>query len=338
MYNKFPVNEENSSLNYQIQTEDADKRLDVFLSENVKDWSRSRLQRLIEDEDVLVNGKSAKSSYKLCENDIIEVELIEQQGANFEPENIPLEIVYEDEIIAVVNKPAGMVVHPGAGISSGTLANALAFHFGMEKEDLEFENASSEQTKIQKLKSKIGMVHRLDKDTSGLIVIAKNELTQEKLAEQFRKRKVFKSYVALVHGEVRRESGKVEEPIARDKFNRLKMAVDKNGRAALSLWKVRQRFEKFTLLDVVIKSGRTHQIRVHLAFLNHPIVGDATYNEGRDNTISDTEIRRKINSFDRFFLHAEKLSFIHPKTNEKMNFTAPLPPELIEILRAVNTK
>lgn len=331
------TDEENPSLIFNILFADVDKRLDVFLTETINDWSRSRLQRLIEDEDVLVNGKSAKSSYKLCENDVIEVELIEQQGSGFEPENIPLEIVYEDDIIAVVNKPAGMVVHPGAGISSGTLANALAYHFGMKAEELEFENATSEQTKIQKLKSKIGMVHRLDKDTSGLIVIAKNELTQEKLAEQFRKRKVFKSYVALVHGEVRRESGKVEQPIARDKFNRLKMAIDKNGRTALSLWKVRQRFNKFTLLDVVIKSGRTHQIRVHLAFLNHPIVGDANYNEGRDNTISDTEIRRKIQGFGRFFLHAEKLSFTHPKTNEKMSFTAPLPPELIDILKTIRT-
>ncbi len=327
------MKETEDNISFTIAAEDADRRLDVFLTENINDWSRSRIQRLIEDEDVLVNGKSAKSSYKLCESDEIEVELNEQAHAIFEAENIPLDIVYEDDIIAVVNKPAGMVVHPGAGISSGTLANALAFHFGMENKDLEFENVSSEQTKIQKLKSKIGMVHRLDKDTSGLMVVAKNELTQEKLSEQFRKRKVFKSYVALVHGEIRHESGKVEEPIARDKFNRLKMAIDKNGRTALSLWKVRRRYEKFTLLDVVIKSGRTHQIRVHLAFLNHPIVGDGNYNEGRDNTISDTEIRRAIQSFDRFFLHAEKLSFTHPKTGEKMDFTAPLPPELIDVLK-----
>ena len=134
------TDEENQSLTFNILFADVDKRLDVFLSQNINDWSRSRLQRLIEDEDVLVNGKSAKSSYKLCDGDVIEIELIEQQGANFELENIPLDIVYEDDIIAVVNKPAGMVVHPGAGVSSGTLANALAYHFGMKAEELEFEN------------------------------------------------------------------------------------------------------------------------------------------------------------------------------------------------------
>ncbi|MEP7038344.1 MAG: RluA family pseudouridine synthase, partial [Acidobacteriota bacterium] len=159
--------------------------------------------------------------------------------------------------------------------------------------------------------------------------------THENLSQQFHDRKVYKSYVALVHGSIRRESGKVEEKIGREKFNRMKMAINSKGRHALTLWNVRRRFEKFTLLDVEIKTGRTHQIRVHLAFLNHPVVGDETYNEGRDNTIADVKIRQAINNLNRFFLHAEKLSFTHPKTKEKMEFHAPLPKELANLLEII---
>ncbi len=167
------------------------------------------------------------------------------------------------------------------------------------------------------------------------MVIAKNELTSEKLSVQFQDRKVKKSYVALVHGFVRKLTGKVEEPIARDRKNRVKMAVDKNGRNALSVYKVRQRFEKFTLLDVDIKTGRTHQIRVHLSHINHPIVGDETYNAGRDNQIEDAQLRKAIKNINRFFLHAEKLAFTHPVTKEKMDFEQPLPDELTDLLKSL---
>ena len=313
------MSEENSSLTLHPQSSDIGKRLDAFLAESIEGWSRARLQRLIEDGDVLLNGNESKASYKLKPGDELDVELTDIPTARFEPENIPLNVVFEDEYLAVIDKPAGMVVHPGAGISSGTLANAIAYHFQIRGLQSEIRN-------------RLGIVHRLDKDTSGLIVIAKNEEIHEALSEQFRSRKVEKSYVALVHGATRENSGKIDRPIARDRRNRLKMAVSPTGRSALTLWKVRQRFEKFTLLNVEIKTGRTHQIRVHLASINHPVVGDATYNGGRDNTVADAKIRAAIQNLGRFFLHAEKLAFTHPKTGEKLSFTAELSAELKQFL------
>ncbi len=327
------MDKQNQTLNFTISQENTGVRLDVFLSENIKDWTRSRLKKLIEEGDVLVNEKQVKSSYKLREDDEIKVELIEKNTDNFEPEDIPLDVVFEDEYLLVVNKPAGMVVHPGAGVSSGTLANALAHRFKVQSE--EFGIGRTRESKIQNLKSKIGMVHRLDKETSGLMVVGKNELTSEKLSAQFQDRKVKKSYVALVHGFVRKISGKIDEPIARDRKNRVKMAVDKNGRNALSIYKVRQRFDKFTLLDVDIKTGRTHQIRVHLSFINHPIVGDETYNAGRDNQIENPQLRKAVKNLNRFFLHAEKLAFTHPVTKKEMSFKKELPNELTDLLKLV---
>ena len=326
-----PSSEESSSFVLHPSSSDSGKRLDAYLAEAIEGWSRSRLQRLIDNSDVLVNGKAAKPSYKLREGDEIDVDLTEEPAARFEPENIPLDIVFEDEYLAVVNKPAGMIVHPGAGVSRGTLANALAFHFGFGISDLGI-NGANEQSKIQNLRSTIGIVHRLDKDTSGLIVVAKDEHTHEALAEQFRARQVFKSYVTLVHGSTRENSGTIDRPIARDRWHRTMMTVAASGRSAISIWKVRQRFEKFTLLDVEIKTGRTHQIRVHLASLSHPVVGDSTYNEGRDNNVADTEIRRAIVDLKRFFLHAEKLSFMHPESWERVEFVQPMPSELTEFL------
>ncbi len=317
------VKNESESLIFNSSIQDAGKRLDVFLTEKIEGWSRSRLQQLIDDEDILVNAKKSKSSYRVSIGDEIEVELVEAPTDNFEPENIPLDIIFEDEYLAVINKPAGMIVHPGAGVKSGTLANAIAYHFNFKSG---IESTAAENYRI-------GIVHRLDKDTSGLILVAKNDRTHETLAKQFRMREVFKSYVALVHGAMRGTKGKVDQPIGRDRYNRIKMSVTKSGRNAVSLWKVRKNFEKFTLLDVEIKTGRTHQIRVHLGFLNHPIVGDDIYNEGRDNTVNDLELNRAISKLDRFFLHAERLIFSHPVSKQKMDFTSPLPRELTELLK-----
>jgi 23S rRNA pseudouridine1911/1915/1917 synthase len=211
-----------------------------------------------------------------------------------------------------------MVVHPAAGISGGTLANALAFHF--------------QQLSTRAGMARPGIVHRLDRDTSGLIVVAKTESSHENLADQFRAREVFKSYVALVHGRVAEESGRIEQPIARDSRNRTRMAVVRGGRPSLSLYRVRSRFDRFTLLDVEIKTGRTHQIRVHLQWLKHPVVGDAVYGDGRDNTVMDVRLRSMIASLNRQFLHAEQLGFHHPRTGERLSFTAPLPLELAHLL------
>jgi 23S rRNA pseudouridine1911/1915/1917 synthase len=292
---------------------------------------------LIEDGDVLVNARTAKASYKLRTGDEIEVELTPSAPSEFTPENIPIEIIYEDDDIIVVNKPAGMVVHPAAGISSGTLANALAYRFlnadcGLRnnKDVIAIRNPKSEIRNPQFPRP--GIVHRLDKDTSGLMVVAKSESAHENLADQFRAREVFKSYVALVHGRVSQESGRIEEPIARDPSNRTRMSVVRGGRPALSIYRVRRRFERFTLLDVEIKTGRTHQIRVHLQWLKHPVVGDAVYGGGRDKTVPDARLRARIAALNRQFLHAEQLGFRHPRTGESLRFSAPLPPELANLL------
>ena len=300
----------------RIGPEHAGVRLDTYLASQIEGWSRARLQRLIESEDVLVNGRVAKPSYKLREQDEIEVELSAPSTERFEPENIPIDIVYEDETLVVVNKPAGLVVHPAAGTPSGTLANALAYHF----------------QQLPKAGVRPGIVHRLDRDTSGLLVVAKNEAALENLSDQFRDRTVFKSYVALVHGRMVSNSGVIDQPLARDPSNRTRMAVVRGGRNALTLYRVRRFFQRFTLLDVALKTGRTHQIRVHLAWLKHPVVADETYGAGRDNTIQDARLRARIRNLNRHFLHAEKLGFTHPETREFVKFEAPLPAELSELL------
>jgi len=306
------------SLSFTVPEESAGQRLDAFLAEHIQSWSRSRLQRLIDDGDVIVNGRAAKPSYKLRASDQVDVELTALPLASFTPEDRPVEIVYEDDDLVVVNKPSGMIVHPAAGVASGTLANALAFHF-------------------QKLssgggKARPGIVHRLDKDTSGLLVVAKTENAHEDLANQFREREVFKAYVALVHGQVEKDRGEIDQPIARDPRNRTRMAVVRGGRPALSLYRVRQRFDRFTLLNVELKTGRTHQIRVHLAWLKHPVVSDETYGGGRDKTVVDPVVRSRIAKLGRQFLHAEQLGFRHPRTHEFKKFVAPLPDVLREFL------
>jgi 23S rRNA pseudouridine1911/1915/1917 synthase len=240
---------------------------------------------------------------------------------SFVPEPIPIEIVYEDETLVVVNKPAGLVVHPAAAIHSGTLANALAYHF--------------QQLPDSGAGVRPGIVHRLDRDTSGLLAVAKTEAALEHLSDQFRDRTVFKSYVALVHGRVQADTGRIDQPLARDASNRTRMAVVRGGRSALSLYRVRQRFNRFTLLDVELKTGRTHQIRVHLAWLKHPVVGDETYGGGRDNTIQDAKLRAHVRNLGRHSLHAERLAFTHPQTNERVEFSSPLPPELTQLLTEI---
>lgn len=303
---------------FSVSTADAGQRLDAFLAAHIEGWSRARLQRLIEAAEVLVNGQVAKSSCKLHPNDQIEVELTPPPSTAFAPEDIPLDIVFEDDDLIVVNKPAGMVVHPAAGADSGTLANALAFHFK------QLSNTAGA--------ARPGIVHRLDKDTSGLLVVAKTESAHEHLSDQFRERAVFKSYLALVHGQVDQKSGEINQPIARDPGNRIRMAIVRGGRPALSLYRVRRYFERFTLLNVELKTGRTHQIRVHLAWLKHPVVGDRVYGGGRDKTVGDARIRAQIAGLGRQFLHAEQLGFRHPRTGEQVKFTAEIPANLRQLL------
>ncbi len=309
------------TLTFNIEPDDAGNRLDAYLASQIDGWSRARLQRLIENEDVLVNGKASKPSYKLREHDEVEVELIAPPTDAFVPENIPIEIVYEDDTLVVVNKPAGLVVHPAAGMPSGTLANALAYHF---------QNLPGGGMGVRP-----GLVHRLDRDTSGLLVVAKTDSALENLSDQFRDRTVYKSYIALVHGRVATNSGKIDQPLARDPSNRTRMAVVRGGRNSLTLYRVRQGFDRFTLLDVELKTGRTHQIRVHLAWLKHPVVGDETYGGGRDNTIQDARLRARVRSLERQFLHAEKLAFTHPNNGEWVKFESQLPEELATLLASI---
>ena len=314
---------DNNTLVFKVSEADAGTRLDAYLATQIDGWSRARLQRLIEAGDVLVNGTPAKPSYKVSADEEVEVELTPAPVTNFIPENIPLEVVFEDDHLIVINKPAGLVVHPAAGIQSGTLANALAYHFQR------LSNAGSIRP---------GIVHRLDKDTSGLLVVAKTESGHENLSDQFRAREVFKSYVALVYGVVKQESGRIEQPIARDPRNRTRMAIVPGGRGALSLYKVRRSYNSFTLLDVELKTGRTHQIRVHLSWLKHPVVGDELYAGGRDNNVQDVQLRARIRKLKRQFLHAEQLAFRHPHTGERLRFVAPLPAELADLLENLETR
>jgi 23S rRNA pseudouridine1911/1915/1917 synthase len=356
---------EASALSFDVSEEDAGARLDAFLAARIEGVSRTTLKGAIEEGDVLVGGHASKPSYKLRAGEHVDVELPEPPAAEVEPEDIPLDIVYEDEEVVVVNKPAGLVVHPAAGVRSGTLANALAYRFRIDEggavgnqlqsssptvregvTDLSDDalphsraTAPNPQSAIRTPQSiRPGIVHRLDRDTSGLIVVAKTARAHESLSDQFRARTVFKSYTALVHGVTKEERGKIEQPIARDPRNRTRMGIVRGGRAALTLWKVRRRFERFTLLDVEIKTGRTHQIRVHLAWMKYPVVGDETYGMGRDKTIADPRVRSAIAAMGRQFLHAARLGFHHPRTGEWMSFDSPPPADLARLLEELEAK
>jgi 23S rRNA pseudouridine1911/1915/1917 synthase len=311
-------------------TEAAGKRLDQFLAGELAETSRARVQQLISEGKVLVNNVAAKASLRLRGGENVQI-----LGSPTLPplramaEDIPLDLVYEDEDLAVVNKAAGMMVHAGAGATEdernrGTLVNALLHHFG----------------KLSTVGGELrpGIVHRLDKATSGLIVVAKNDEAHRKLAAQFARRKVKKTYVALVHGWVKAEQGTISSSISRDRIRRTRMTTrHSGGREAITHYFVKERIEsmfgKFTLLEVHIDTGRTHQIRVHLASLRHPVVGDALYGAPREIRKKDAAISLPGN-----FLHAAELQFQHPRSNELMKFSRPLPAELEEFLKIVSTQ
>lgn len=307
----------------EVSADAAGTRLDSFVASHLSEVSRTRIQRAIEDGDVLVNQHVAKSSYRLRDGDHIEIDLPEPPPVDLIAEPIPLNVVYEDDDLIVVDKPAGMVVHPGAGVDSGTLANALVYHFN---------SLSGVAGRIRP-----GIVHRIDKDTSGLLVVAKNDVTHEKLSDQFRDRKVFKQYTALVYGRLIQDRGEIEARLGRSPHNRTRMSVLKGdaGRAAHTIYEVATRYQEFTLLNIQIKTGRTHQIRVHLAHIGHPVVGDSTYGAGRENSIRNTATRRAIQSLGRHFLHSTELAFNHRSTGERLSFTSPLTPELAALLAII---
>jgi len=295
-------------------------RLDSFLASHLNAISRTRVQHAIQDGDILVNLHVSKPGYRLRAGDQIEIDLPEPPPTELIPEAIPLNIVHEDDDLIVIDKPAGMVVHPGAGIESGTLANALVYHFN---------SLSKTAGTIRP-----GIVHRIDKDTSGLLVVAKNDLAHQRLSDQFRERDVFKMYMALAHGRISQERGEIEARIGRGLHNRTRMAVLKGeaGRPAHTIYEAARRYQDFTLLRVQIKTGRTHQIRVHLAYIGHPVVGDSGYGSARNNSIRDAAIKRAVQSLGRHFLHSTELSFNHPRSGERLSFNSTLPRELEALL------
>lgn len=284
------------------------KRIDAYIASKEAEISRSAVQRLIEEEAISVNGKKTKASYKVQENDIIEIKEIEAKEIELKAEEIPLETIYEDKDIIVINKPKGLVVHPAAGNPDGTLVNAI---MAICKDSL-----SGIGGEIRP-----GIVHRLDKDTSGILIVAKNDVAHINLSEQIKNHEVEKTYIALVRGIVKENEATINMPIGRSTKDRKKMAVTKNGKNAITHFKVLKRYEKYTLLEVKIETGRTHQIRVHLSQIGYPVVGDYTYSNGRN----DFNVEGQM-------LHAKKLKFTHPKTEEMMELEAKLPEYFEEIL------
>ena len=285
-----------------IDEVDINKRIDSFISEKEKDVSRVRIKSLIEDGNILVNNSKVKPSYKIKENDIIEIEIPEVvEESHMKAQDIDLDVIYEDDDIIVINKAKGMVVHPGNGNTDGTLANAvLAWAKG---------SLSGIGGEIRP-----GIVHRLDKDTSGIIIVAKNDKAHIDLSEQIKDRKVVKKYIALVRGIIPEDEATINMPIGRSKIDRKKMAVDKEGKVAITHFKVLKRFEKYTLLELKIDTGRTHQIRVHMSYIKHPVVGDMVYSSGKNEFGVEGQM-----------LHAYSLDFTHPVTKEKMHLEAELP-------------
>ncbi len=300
-------------MKFEAGLEDRGRRLDIFLTQFFEDLTRSRLQSMNRKGAIRVNGEIEKAGYRLQPGDVVQVAPPGAEPLILEPEPIPLEVHYEDHAFAVIEKPAGMVVHPGAGNRGGTLANAL-------------------QARFQKLSdaggpSRPGIVHRLDKWTSGLILIAKTNDAHYRLSRSFEKREVRKSYRALVHGRLSEETGTVDLSIGRHPSARTRMAVrPKGGRPAVSDYRVLEQAASFALIDVRIRTGRTHQIRVHLNAIGHPVVGDTVYAEKRHRAFV-----RNWGAFNRYFLHATDLAFPHPVRGTSMVFHSPLPRELEEL-------
>ena len=284
-------------------------RLDKALSIMLEDVSRSKIQSHLENGLILVNGKKEKSSYKLSENDIISVEDFPSEISDLNPEDIPLDIVYEDDDLMVINKPKGLVVHPGAGNEEHTLANALKFHS---------ENLSTLNGEFRP-----GIVHRIDKDTAGLLIVAKNDAAHAYLSNQLSDHTLGRKYYALVLGIIPENEGKIIAPIGRDQKFRQKMAVDLlRGKEAETNFKVIERLKECTLVECSLKTGRTHQIRVHMSYIGHPVIGDPVYGKGNRIIYNDGQL-----------LFAHEIHFIHPRTKKEMTFSVDLPSYFKDILQ-----
>lgn len=291
-------------------------RIDRWLSEN-SGLSRTRIQELAKAGLIFVNGKAVRSSYKVALADVITCDVPQDEPIDVKPENIPLDILYEDSDVIVINKPKGMVVHPAPGVYSGTLVNALLYHC----QDLSGING----------KIRPGIVHRIDKDTTGCLVVCKNDFAHEAIAKQLENKTCHREYKAVVAGNIVHDDGLIDAPIGRDPHDRQRMTVtDKNSREARTKFHVIERFYQATLIECELETGRTHQIRAHMKYIGHPVVGDEKY--GRPCRYMDTQGQ---------VLHAYRLTFVHPRTSQEMTFEAPLPAyfeNLLEILRKENTR
>lgn len=304
-------------MNYIVEKEDTSKRLDVYLSEKNADITRSYIKNLIDEGKVLVNSKKVKSGYKIKFNDSIDVEIVEKQAENIVPEDIPLNIVYEDDDIIIINKEKGMVVHPANGNYTGTVVNSL---MNSHKDSLSSINGVIRP----------GIVHRIDKDTSGIIVVAKNDKAHKILADQFKIHSIKRKYIALVKGIIKEDNITIDKPIGRSAKDRKKMAItDKNSRRAVTHISVLKRFytSNVTLVEAELETGRTHQIRVHMASLHHPLVGDEVYGK-RDSKFK----------VEGQMLHAKYLGFNHPKDGRFVEFDSELPEYFSKILASLENK
>ena len=316
--------EEREQLRIVVPPGEHRKRLDVYLTHRVENATRNKVQQAIEAEMVLVNGKVVKSSYLLNPNDVIDITFPRPPRINAEPENIPLDIVFEDASLLIVNKPAGMVTHPAYGNYSGTLVNALLHHCN---------HLSTLNTGMRP-----GIVHRLDKDTTGLMVVAKSDAVHAFLAKQFTKRTIDREYWAIVWGRFKSLKGTIDANLGRSKRDRKKVAVIEDGKSAITEYEVLKEFEFLSLVRLHLKTGRTHQIRVHLAHINHPVFGDPTYG-GRSNTWNGLAGKKAqsaanlLKLISRQALHAKTIGFIHPATEEFMKFDSELPEDMKEVLK-----
>lgn len=297
---------------YIVKQEEQGKRLDMYVSNQSSEITRTTAQRLIEQGNVLVNGKKQKVAYKILSGDVVTIEKVEPKAIELKAQEIPIDVIYEDDDIIVVNKPKGMVVHPANGNPDGTLVNAI---MAICKDSL-----SGIGGEIRP-----GIVHRLDKDTSGLLIVAKNDKAHVNMSEQIKNHEVKKTYIALVRGIVKENEATIDMPIGRSTSDRKKMAVVKNGRNAVTHIKVLKRYDKYTLLEINIETGRTHQIRVHLSYIGYPIIGDYIYSNGKNEFGVVGQC-----------LHAKCLEFKHPITGEKMMLEAPLPDYLENILKQLD--
>ncbi len=283
------------------------ERLDAFVADQMEQLSRSVVKGLINEGKILVDQERQKASYRVREGDEISVEIPKPQVLDLQPRNIPLEIIYQDEDLAVINKPKGLVVHPAHGNWDYTMVNALLYHI----KDLSGINGQIRP----------GIVHRLDKDTSGVMVVAKNDVAHRSLAAQIKEHSIKREYIALVHGTIKENLGTIDAPIGRSKNDRKKMAVVADGRPAVSKYQVLERYHNYSLVKVELLTGRTHQIRVHFAYIKHPVVGDPLYGSGKKHFNLDSQA-----------LHAHLLGFVHPRTGNYLEFTSPLPEYFQEIL------